>query len=108
MTYRVIFGGGAVMQYHELPESAPPSSLAPSSWPAHRGTATVLPPGDDPAFRQTTFGDGLGLLSFHVGMPLDLVTPVKGHRLLLFGARRLSEVLERLLGSSVAGPWRQP
>lgn len=67
MTYRVIFGGGAAIQYHELPEAAQDAlvaravEVADAPW-----DATVLPPGDDPAFRETTFGDGLGLLSFHV------------------------------------------
>jgi len=28
--------------------------------------AVIMPPGDDPAYRITVFGSGLGLLSFHV------------------------------------------
>lgn len=67
MIYHVIFGGGAAIQYHELPEVAQDAlvaravELADAPW-----DATVLPPGDDPAFREATFDDGLGLLSFHV------------------------------------------
>jgi hypothetical protein len=28
--------------------------------------AVVMPPGDDPAYRQTVFGFGWGLLTFHL------------------------------------------
>jgi len=36
--------------------------LADAPW----DETAVLPPGDDPAFRETIFGDGHGLLTFHV------------------------------------------
>lgn len=67
MTYRVIFGGGAAAQYHQLPAHAQDFlvvravELAQEPW-----DATVLPPGDDPSLRESTFGNGFGLIGFHV------------------------------------------
>lgn len=68
MTYQVTFGGDAAAQYHDLPELAQDAllarvvRLAEAPW----AEAFTLPPGDDPAMRETIFGDGHGLLSFHV------------------------------------------
>jgi hypothetical protein len=65
--YRVAFTGGAAAQFHELPKDAQDLvvtravELAEKPW-----DATVLPPGDDPSLRETTFGNGLGLIGFHV------------------------------------------
>jgi hypothetical protein len=67
VTYRVVFTGGAAAQFHELTEDirdvlvARAVELAEEPW-----DATVLPPGDDRSLRETTFGDGLGLIGFHV------------------------------------------
>ena len=67
MTYRVEFGGGAQVQFHGLPEDARDAlveraaDLAEEPW-----DAVVLPPGDDPAFRETVSGPGQGILAFHV------------------------------------------
>jgi hypothetical protein len=32
-----------------------------------------MPPGDDPAYRRTVFGSGLGLLTFHVDDNAELI-----------------------------------
>lgn len=68
MTYEVIFGAGAAVKYHELPESARDAvvaravRLASAPW----DEARVVPPADDPAFRETVFGGGFGVMAFHV------------------------------------------
>lgn len=67
MTYRVVFSGGAAAQYHDLPATAQDLvvaravELAEEPW-----DATVLPPGDDSNLREAIFGNGLGLIGFHV------------------------------------------
>lgn len=67
MTYRVTFGGGAAAQYQGLPADAQDFlvaravELADEPW-----DATVLPPADDPSFREATFGNGVGMLGFHI------------------------------------------
>jgi hypothetical protein len=67
LTYRVEFGGGAQVQFHGLPQDARDAQveraadLADEPW-----DAVVLPPGDYPAFRETVFGSGQGILAFHV------------------------------------------
>jgi hypothetical protein len=35
--------------------------------------ASVMPPGDDPAFRMTVFGTGNGLLSFHADDTAEII-----------------------------------
>jgi hypothetical protein len=35
--------------------------------------AVVMPPGDDPAYRQAVFGSGWGLLTFHVDDAAELI-----------------------------------
>jgi hypothetical protein len=35
--------------------------------------ATVMPPGDDPAYRQAVFGSGWGLLTFHADDDAELI-----------------------------------
>jgi hypothetical protein len=67
VSYRVVFAAGAAVQYHELPASAQDAviarvvDLADAPW-----DAAVLPPGDMPSFRETSFGDGRGLIDFYV------------------------------------------
>jgi hypothetical protein len=74
VTYRVESGGGAQVQFHGLPEDARDAlvkraaDLAEEPW-----DAVVLPPGDDPAFRETVFGSGQGILAFHVDEPARLI-----------------------------------
>jgi hypothetical protein len=68
VTYRVIFAAGAAAQFHQLPEPARDAlvagaaALAEAPW----DNTIVLPPGDDPAFREAIFGSGRGLLAVHV------------------------------------------
>lgn len=68
MTYRVTFAAGAAAQYHDLPEPAQDAllarvvELADAPW----DNAAILPPGGDPAFRETLFGAGHGMLAFHI------------------------------------------
>ena len=38
-----------------------------------RGMPRCWPPGDDPAYRQVVFGEGFGLLSFHVNDDSELI-----------------------------------
>jgi hypothetical protein len=68
VSYRVTFGSGAAIQYHDLPELAQDALVARAARLAEApwDDAVVLPPGDHPAFRETLFGAGRGLLAFHV------------------------------------------
>ena len=67
MTYRVEFGGGAQVQFHTLPAHAREAlieravELSEQPW-----DAVIRPPGDDPKFRETTFGFGSGIVGFYV------------------------------------------
>jgi len=67
MTYRVEFEGAAVVQLNGLPSVAFDAlvqrvvALVEAPW-----DADLVAPGNDPAYRQVTFGGGYGLLSFHV------------------------------------------
>ncbi|MGW5362493.1 hypothetical protein [Actinopolymorpha pittospori] len=75
MTYRVAFAIGAAAQFHDLPERARDAlvhlaaDLAERPWDG----VTVLPPGDNPAFREAIFGNGHGLLAVHVNDVAELV-----------------------------------
>jgi hypothetical protein len=75
VTYRVTFGGGAAVQYHDLPELAQDAllacavRLAEAPW----DNTVVLPPGDDAAFRETVFGAGRGLVAFYVNDHQEVV-----------------------------------
>ena len=42
--------------------------LADAPW-----DASVLPPGDVASFRETTFGDGLGLIDFYVDDAVEIL-----------------------------------
>ncbi|GAB3916832.1 hypothetical protein GCM10011575_33340 [Microlunatus endophyticus] len=67
MTYRVVFSGGAAAQYHDLPVIAQDLvvaravELAEEPW-----DATSSRRGDDSNLREAIFGNGLGLIGFHV------------------------------------------
>ncbi|MGI9007477.1 MAG: hypothetical protein ACR2FU_14995 [Streptosporangiaceae bacterium] len=73
MSYRVQFGGRILGQLHGLPGEAFDAlvaravDLVETPW-----DATVLPPGDDPAYRETVFG-GAGLLRFYVDDDAELI-----------------------------------
>lgn len=66
VNYRVRFEGGALVQLNGLPAAAFNAlvervvDLVDEPW-----DASVMPPGDDPAFRMTVFDAGNGLLTFH-------------------------------------------
>jgi hypothetical protein len=74
MTYRVEFEGAALVQLNGLPSAAFDAlvervvALVQEPW-----DADLMPPGDDPAYRQAIFGEGYGLLSFHVGDAVELI-----------------------------------
>jgi hypothetical protein len=74
VTYQVRFDGNALIQLHGFPEDAFEALLArvlelvDAPW-----DATVMPPGDDPAFRRTVFGTGWGLLTFHADDDAELI-----------------------------------
>jgi len=75
VTYRVTFAAGAAVLFHHLPEHARDAlvrraaKLAEAPWDGTR----ILPPGDDPAFRGAIFGDGRGLLDFHVDDDAEVI-----------------------------------
>jgi hypothetical protein len=74
VSYGVRFEGTALIQLNGLPADAFDAlvarvvDLVDAPW-----DASVLPPGDDPAFRMTIFGDGYGLLSFHADDAAELI-----------------------------------
>ena len=74
MTYRVRFEAYALVQLHGLPSEAFDAlldrvvELVEAPW-----DAVVMPPGDDPAYRQTVFGSGWGLLTFHVDDNAEMI-----------------------------------
>ena len=75
MSYRVEFGGAALTQLHGLPPTTFGAmvdcivELVEAPW-----DAVLMDAGGDPAFRQVIFGQGLGLLSFHVNDQAELIT----------------------------------
>jgi len=74
MTYRVEFEGAALVQLHGLPSAAFDALaervvvLVNEPW-----DADVMALGDGPAYRQAIFGEGYGLLSFHVDDAIELI-----------------------------------
>ncbi len=74
MTYRVRFEAYALVQLHGLPREAFDAllnrvvELVDEPW-----DAVVMPPGNDPAYRQSVFGSGWGLLIFHVDDNAELI-----------------------------------
>ena len=74
MTYRVRFEAYALVQLHGLPSEAFDAlldrvvELVEAPW-----DAVVMPPGDDPAYRQTVFGSGWGLLTFHLDDNAEMI-----------------------------------
>jgi hypothetical protein len=75
VTYRVVLAVGAAVQFHHLPTEAQNAlvsrvaDLVEAPW----DEALVLPPGDDPAFRETIFGQGRGLLDFYIDDDAEVV-----------------------------------
>lgn len=74
MTYRVWLERDALVQLHGLPAGAFDAflervlELIDAPW-----DAVVMPPGDDPAYRRAVFGNGWGLLTFHVDETTELI-----------------------------------
>ena len=67
MTYRAEFEHGALVQLGGFPRPAFDALVARVvELVDQRWDATVAPPGGDPSFRWTTFGDGRGLVSFYL------------------------------------------
>ncbi|WP_157181566.1 hypothetical protein [Actinopolymorpha alba] len=75
MTYRVAFAAGAAAQFHNLPEHARDAVVHRAADLAERpwNDVTVLPPGDNLAFREAVFGNGHGLLAVHVDEVAELI-----------------------------------
>lgn len=74
MSYRVRFGGKALVQLSGLPPAAFDAivervvDLVDEPW-----DAVVMNRGGDPAYRQVTFGQGYGLLTFRVDDEDELI-----------------------------------
>ncbi len=74
MSYQVRFEGPALIQLNGLPSAAFDAlvervvALVDEPW-----DATVMPLGDDPAYRVTVFGSGYGLLSFHADDTAEII-----------------------------------
>jgi hypothetical protein len=74
MSYSVRFEGPALVQLNGLPAAAfdaiveRVTDLVKEPW-----DAVVMPPGDDPAYRITVFGSGLGLLTFHADDTAEVI-----------------------------------
>lgn len=75
MTYRFTFTSATARQAQGLPPAALDAlvervvALVEAPWDAE-----VMAPGSDPAYRETDFGAGLGLLGFHVDDARELIT----------------------------------
>lgn len=74
MSYQARFEGAALLQLNRLP-SAAFDALAERvvDLVDEPRDATVMPPGDDPAYRMTVFGSGYGLLSFHADDTTEII-----------------------------------
>lgn len=74
MSYSVRFEGAALVQLNGLPAAAFDAlvervvDLVDEPW-----KASVMPPGDDPAFRMTVFDTGNGLLSSHADDTAEII-----------------------------------
>jgi len=74
MTYRVEFEGRALAQLNGLPSAVFDAlvqrvvALVEEPW-----DADLVSPGNHPAYRQVTFGEGYGLLSFRVDDATELI-----------------------------------
>jgi hypothetical protein len=74
VSYSVRFEGAALVQLNGLPARAFDAlverivDLIDEPW-----DASVIPPGDDPAFRMTVFGTGNGLLSFYADDAAEII-----------------------------------
>jgi hypothetical protein len=74
VTYRVLFERDALVQLNGFPPGAFDAlvervlQLVEEPW-----DAVVMPPGDDPAVRQTVFGRGYGLLVFYADDNAELI-----------------------------------
>jgi hypothetical protein len=74
VSYRVEFEGKALVQLHGLPTAAfdaiveRVADLVHAPW-----DAVLMTNGGDPAYRQTTFDQGLGLLTFRVDDTAELI-----------------------------------
>jgi hypothetical protein len=74
MTYQVEFEGAALVQLNGLPSAVFDAlvervvALVQEPW-----DADLMAPGNDRAYRQAIFGEGYGLVSFHVDDAAELI-----------------------------------
>lgn len=74
MTYRVVLAAGATAKFHNLPEQARDALVARAADLIERPWDDVrVLPGDDQAFRGTTFDDSRGMLEFHVDDEAEII-----------------------------------
>lgn len=75
MSYQVRFEGAALVQLNGLPAKAFDDALVERvvDLVGEPWDASVMPPGDDPAYRMTVFDAGNGLLSFHADDTTEII-----------------------------------
>ncbi|MGH3096996.1 MAG: hypothetical protein ACRDMV_13490 [Streptosporangiales bacterium] len=75
MSYRVEFALGAAVVFHTLPPEGQDALIARAVELVEQPWADVVTrrPGNDPAFRETTFGDGHGICAFQVDEDAEVV-----------------------------------
>jgi len=74
MTYRIWFEGKALVQLNGIPEAVFDALVEKVIVLLDEPRdATVIQPGNDPAYRRTVFGAGYGLLSFRVDDAAGLI-----------------------------------
>lgn len=73
--YRAMLSAGAAEKFHYLPSPAREALVSRVADLVERpwDDARILLPGDDPAFRGTTFDDGRGMLEFHLDEVAEIV-----------------------------------
>jgi hypothetical protein len=103
VTYQVRFAGPALRQLDGLPKDAFDALvdrvviLLDEPW-----DATVMWPGNDPAYRETAFGAGLGFISFHADDTAELI---RVFRIVWAGLRGPRHPAEKLVAVLVGASW---
>jgi hypothetical protein len=103
VTYQARFAGPALRQLDGLPKEAFDALvdrvviLLDEPW-----DATVMWPGNNPAFRETAFGAGLGFISFHAD---DTAEVIRIFRIVWAGLRDPRHPAGKLAAVLVGASW---